>query len=243
MADQPKPKPKTAGDEGGGSSPLIDAVFWILLVLVAYSLIKGMFGSLGLSFALPSAASFFEFVFDKVQIYSVFLSLVFFIGIIYFNFKLGELAHQSHHRIHGGHGHGHEHSHEADEPHDKVSHAAHSSDHHIHAGSDERPQNRRWKMVEARLSSGSEGDRRLALIEADIILQDMLTEMHLPGSGIAEKLKMANRNNFRTLDDAWEAHKIRNRIAHEGAAFHLSEEDAKRAINLYKRVFDEFYFI
>ncbi len=247
-----KSKPKSSGGDegGGGSSPIIDAIFWILLVLVAFSVLKGVFSSFGFSFALPSAAAFFEFVFNKVQIYSVFLSLVFFIGIIYFNFKLGELAHQSHHRIHGhgGHSDNHPKAHDQNDndapiPHFDPSPMAHSVAHSTPAFSEKHTQNKRWEMVQSRLTSMNEGDWRLSVIEADIILNDMLQKMGLPGAGVAEKLKSASKSNFHTLDDAWQAHKLRNRIAHEGASFHLTQEDAKQTVLLYKKVFDEFYFI
>ena len=236
-----KSKPKSGGGEegGGGSNGFVDAIFWILLVLVAFSVLKGIFSNLGFSIALPSATSFFEFVFDKVQIYSVFLSLIFFIGIIYFNFKLGQLAHESHHRIHG-HSHGHDHA---------SDHAVHHDDHAHHAPhlpkafTDKHSPDKRWQMVESRVNSMSEGDWRLAVLEADIILNDMLSKIGLPGQGIAEKLKAADRSSFHTLDEAWGAHKMRNRIAHEGGSFHVSHDDAKSAVDSYKKVFDEFYFI
>lgn len=237
--DREKPKrpssssKSSSGDEGGGSNLFIDAIFWFLLALVVYAVLKGMFSSLGFNIGLPSAASFFEFVFEKVQIYSVFLSLVFFIGIIYFNFKLGELAHASHHRIHGSHG-GHD-SH----AHTEAPHAAHLPKAFV----DRHSADKRWQMVQSRLHSFSEGDWRLSVLEADIILSDMLSKMGLPGDGVAEKLKAADKNSFHSLDDAWEAHKMRNRIAHEGGSFHLSHESAEHTINQYKKVFDEFYFI
>lgn len=218
----------SAGDEGGGSNLFVDAIFWILLALVVYALIKGMFSSLGFSIALPSAASFFEFVFEKVQIYSVFLSLMFFMGIIYFNYKLGELAHESHHRIHG---HNHDHN------------DSHSTPHQSKPFTDEHGPDKRWQMVESRINSTSEGDWRLAVLEADIILGDMLSKMGLPGNGVAEKLKAVDKSSFHTLDDAWNAHKLRNRIAHEGGSVHISHDIAKSAVNSYKKVFEEFYFI
>jgi hypothetical protein len=48
---------------------------------------------------------------------------------------------------------------------------------------------------------------------------------------------------MKTLNQAWEAHKIRNAIAHQGADFLLSEREAKRVVSLYREVFQEFDYI
>ena len=42
-----------------------------------------------------------------------------------------------------------------------------------------------------------------------------------------------------TLNDAWEAHKVRNRIAHDGADFVLTKRMVDETINRYLRVFEE----
>ena len=227
---------KSGGDDGG-SNVFVDSIFWVLLVLVAYSVLQGIFAAFGFSFGFPSMAGFFEFVFEKLQIYSIFLSLVFFIGIIYFNFRIGELARESHERKHG---HTQAISSVAAAPHNAEQGAAH---HPPSAFANKHTPDKRWAMVESRISSFNEGDWRLALLEADIILNEMLGRMGFGGENVAERLKKADKGTFQTLDMAWEAHKARNRIAHEGAAFHLSHDEAKRAVSLYRQVFDEFYFI
>ena len=80
-------------------------------------------------------------------------------------------------------------------------------------------------------------------MEADIMLADILTKMGYQGDSIGEQLKGVEPSDFLTLNDAWEAHKVRNQIAHQGSDFQLNERDAKRIIGLYKKVFSEFYYI
>jgi len=63
------------------------------------------------------------------------------------------------------------------------------------------------------------------------------------GEGVAEKLKQVEKADFSTLQNAWEGHKLRNRIAHEGSNFHLSRTEAEIAVENFKKVFEEFYFI
>ncbi|MDP3962552.1 MAG: hypothetical protein Q8Q03_01660 [bacterium] len=101
----------------------------------------------------------------------------------------------------------------------------------------------RWKRVVDHSDSPNESDWRQAIIEADIMLDDLLTKLGYRGEGIGEKLRRVERGDFKTLDQAGEAHGIRNRIAHDGSGFALNQIEARRVINLYRQVFEEFYHI
>ncbi len=103
--------------------------------------------------------------------------------------------------------------------------------------------NPRWEMIEGLISSPNESDWRRAILEADIILASLLTEKGYPGDTLGEQLKNANPLQFTTVDLAWEAHRMRNAIAHLGEAYPLSERDARAAIDQYRRVFEEFDYI
>lgn len=105
------------------------------------------------------------------------------------------------------------------------------------------PKNERWERVMSLMNSTSASDWRQAVIEADIILDDMLTRMGHDGESIGDKLKGIEESDFITLNKAWEAHKIRNHIAHRGGDFLFSKNEADRVINLYRQVFEEFYYI
>src|SRR3989338_7210346 len=89
----------------------------------------------------------------------------------------------------------------------------------------------------------NENDWKLAVIEADSMLFDLLTQMGFKGENMGDKLKEANQSNFRSLNLAWEVHNIRNKIAHEGSSFELSLHEAKRVIALYEQIFQEFGYI
>lgn len=103
--------------------------------------------------------------------------------------------------------------------------------------------NQKWQKVQAHINSTNPSDWRLAILEADIMLGDVLEKMGYQGDSIGEKLKGIEKSDFVTLDLAWEAHKVRNQIAHEGADFLLNDRDARRIIELYQKVFEEFYYI
>ena len=103
--------------------------------------------------------------------------------------------------------------------------------------------NPRWEGVKILASSPNDSDWRRAIIEADIMLDQYLTDRGYPGETLGEKLKNANPLQFTTLDLAWEAHRMRNAIAHLGEAFPLTERDIRATVDLYQRVFEEFDYI
>ncbi|MDP3996846.1 MAG: hypothetical protein Q8P86_04105 [bacterium] len=103
--------------------------------------------------------------------------------------------------------------------------------------------NKKWQRIHDHVNSANESDWRLAILEADIILDEMLESMGYRGETMSDKLKAVEKSDFLTIDSAWEAHKIRNQIAHEGAAFRLNQREALRVIGLYEEVFREFKYI
>ena len=103
--------------------------------------------------------------------------------------------------------------------------------------------NPQWDRVLNHIESQNEGDWRLAILEGDIMLETLLSNMGLPGETVADKLKAVEKSDFNTIDNAWEAHKIRNQIAHEGGTFVISQHEAKRVVSLYRSVFEEFKII
>lgn len=103
--------------------------------------------------------------------------------------------------------------------------------------------NDKWERVLAHIASENPSDWRLAILECDVILEEMAEVMGYRGENLGEKLKNVERSDFRTIDQAWEAHKVRNMIAHEGSDFLMSAHEAKRVVGLYQQVFEEFKYI
>lgn len=104
-------------------------------------------------------------------------------------------------------------------------------------------ENTRWQGVQAHLASENPNDWKLAIIEADVLLDRMLDKAGYTGSTIGDKLKSATNRSFATLEDAWEAHRVRNQIAHGGSDFVLTRRIAQDTLIKYERVFREFSFI
>ncbi len=101
----------------------------------------------------------------------------------------------------------------------------------------------RWNRILEEANSDSEQSWRLAILEADIMLNELLDVLGYKGDTIADKMRGVDRLNFNTIDLAWEAHKIRNKIAHQGSTHQLSARETRRVIALYEKVFKESHFI
>lgn len=97
----------------------------------------------------------------------------------------------------------------------------------------------RWANIESLIGSSDASQWREAIIEADIMLDDALAKNGYVGNGVGEKLKAIDQSELASLQDAWEAHKVRNQIAHTGSTFDLSESLARRTIARYESVFRE----
>ena len=106
----------------------------------------------------------------------------------------------------------------------------------------EEPKNERWQKVLKYFESENSAEWKLAIIEADGILDDMTKKLNYPGENLGERLKSVEPSDFETLQDAWEAHKVRNRIAHEHD-FVLTRREAVTTIERYKTVIEEFGYI
>lgn len=103
--------------------------------------------------------------------------------------------------------------------------------------------NKRWERVLQHLNSENQNDWKFAIIEADIMLSDLLDRIGYRGETVADKLKKVEPSDFLTIEMAWEAHKVRNMVAHQGTDYFISEREARRVIGLYQKVFEEFHFI
>jgi len=167
-----------------------------------------------------STGNFFKKFVDlsiNLMPFSLVISLIILVGIVYCFIRFREIEHEMIH-AHGG---GHE-----GEPNSVVDNP-----------------NKRWARIVDHLESDNESDWRLAILEADLILEEMLNSMGYQGDTIAEKLKGIERSDFNTIDQAWDGHKIRNQIAHQGGDFRLTNREARRVAGLFEKVFKEFHFI
>jgi hypothetical protein len=100
----------------------------------------------------------------------------------------------------------------------------------------------RWNRILEQANSENPQNHRLAILEADIMLGELLDELGYRGETLADRMRQVPKANFNSIDLAWEAHRARNRVAHE-ANYAPTSQEVRRLIGLYDRVFREFGFI
>jgi len=96
----------------------------------------------------------------------------------------------------------------------------------------------KWKEVLEHLGSLREAEWKFAVIEADNILEEILNSAGFPGETLGEKLKQIDRNQLASIDEIWEAHKLRNVIVHD-PDYKIRYNDARVAIGQYEKALRE----
>jgi len=96
----------------------------------------------------------------------------------------------------------------------------------------------RWDEVLRHSESTKEAEWKFAVIEADKIVEGILARAGFGGATMGERLQNIDKSKLVSLDDLWEAHKIRNKLAHEPNYF-LRYAEAKRAVGFYESVLRE----
>src|SRR3989338_527606 len=107
------------------------------------------------------------------------------------------------------------------------------------------PQDRssKWKDIKNKINSDSVENWKEAIIAADSILDDIFSRMGYKMDGLGEKLKNIEPSDFASLQDVWDAYKVRSKIAREGANFDISHEEAKSALAKYEKGLKELKYI
>lgn len=91
---------------------------------------------------------------------------------------------------------------------------------------------RQWDEIE-QISSQSRMGQKMAIVEADKLLDGVLKSMAMPGTTLGERLKFACYK-YPDLKKVWFAHRLRNQLVHE-ATFEIGDRDARSAIGEYKK--------
>jgi hypothetical protein len=90
-----------------------------------------------------------------------------------------------------------------------------------------------WHKIEEHFYRGGESDLKVAILEADKLLNNALREAGVMGIQLGDRLKKATPQQVPNLNELWQAHKLRNQIAHE-PNFKLKRDLAEKALGIYQ---------
>jgi len=89
-----------------------------------------------------------------------------------------------------------------------------------------------WGNVELLMADEREASWVKAVFEADKILDYALTARNISGANLGERLKNG-KSLFSNVQAAWDAHKLRNQLAHQ-VDVQLARYEAERAVRFFK---------
>jgi hypothetical protein len=91
----------------------------------------------------------------------------------------------------------------------------------------------KWAKVKTKLKSENESDHKVAIIEADNIIDDLIARMGYAGENMGERLSNITPGQIENIEDLRKAHEIRNRIIHD-ESFVLTKEETQRVFGYYE---------
>ncbi|MEK9154937.1 MAG: hypothetical protein AAB596_02615 [Patescibacteria group bacterium] len=99
-----------------------------------------------------------------------------------------------------------------------------------------------WKQVMKRMEANDEVNLKMAIIESDKILDEILKLSGYRGETMADRLKQITSAQISNIEEIWSAHKVRNRIVHE-PDFHIPRGEAWMIVEIYKKTLKELSLI
>ncbi len=94
---------------------------------------------------------------------------------------------------------------------------------------------KQWDRIFKKLNTGRETEYKLAVIEADSLLEDMLKKSGYSGRTFEEKIKNLSPAVFKDKEQLLKAHMCRNYII-SNPDFKLGAEQAKKILETYRSV-------
>jgi len=93
---------------------------------------------------------------------------------------------------------------------------------------------KQWAKISKRLEAKKEAEYKLAIIEADSLLNDILERMGYKGEMIGDRLKQLDSTILPNIEELWQAHKTRNNVVHD-PDYSLTFDQAKKTVAIYEK--------
>lgn len=92
---------------------------------------------------------------------------------------------------------------------------------------------KQWSKIKKRVESGLEADYKLAIIDAEDFLVEILERSGYEGETLEDSIQKSGRLLFQMQDDIMKAHEVRNSIVYN-PDFKLSAEAAKKTLAVFE---------
>ncbi|MFH0852043.1 MAG: hypothetical protein V1845_00330 [bacterium] len=99
-----------------------------------------------------------------------------------------------------------------------------------------------WQRIKDRMEKEDEANLKLAVIEADNLLEDVLKRMGIEGRDLGERLEKLTTQQLHALDDVQDAHRLRDLIVHQSNAIVIKYQ-VESAVRAYEAALKELEMI
>jgi hypothetical protein len=96
----------------------------------------------------------------------------------------------------------------------------------------------RWAEIMEHMRSERETEWKLAVIEADNLIDDVLAKAGFPGDTMGERLTSMRHEQLLALSGVWKAHLLRNKIVHE-TDYSPRYQEIHEALKYYQAALEE----
>jgi hypothetical protein len=93
---------------------------------------------------------------------------------------------------------------------------------------------RRWEKIKKRLTSGIEADAKLAILEADELLNDFLSQYGFEGRTLEEKIENLTKDILLNIEELKKAVRIKRAIV-EDSSYKISMKEAREILEIYEK--------
>lgn len=92
---------------------------------------------------------------------------------------------------------------------------------------------KKWNKIRARMKSDNESEYKVAVIEADNLIDDLVKKLGYPGENLGERMENMPETEIEAKIDLVQAHEVRNRIIHD-ENFVLDKNKAQETLENYE---------
>ncbi len=92
---------------------------------------------------------------------------------------------------------------------------------------------KQWLSVEGHLSGHSSRDWKIAVLEADRIVEDILSKVGFAGENFRERIENVHPDSLEKREELLRAHSVRNAIIRD-PDYVLGKEDAREMVQIYE---------
>ncbi len=93
---------------------------------------------------------------------------------------------------------------------------------------------KKWDKIRLKAQDENESVRKVAIIEADNIIDDLIKRMGYPGENMKERLEGIIPGQLENIEELKQAHKVRNKIIHN-QDFAVSIQEAQKILSYYEK--------